>query len=93
MGMAMNDDNRQSILDQRRLVQRILSGNIPSGKELDACRDILKSQCDEESAFAALFTLLQGALADPFYDIDDTQMVVPILKALARGELTAGDLL
>ena len=49
--------------------------------------------CDDETAFAALFTLLQGALADPFFGIDETQQVVPILKALSRGEVGVRELL
>jgi hypothetical protein len=57
------------------------------------CREILKTECEEEVAFQALFTLLRGALADPLFNIDDTQLVVPLLKALVRGEVTAGDLL
>ena len=79
--------------EQRRLVQRILSGGIPKGKEFDACRAILATQCPDEEAFAALFTLLQGALADPFFGIQETQEVVPIIKALTRGEITAKELL
>jgi len=91
--MGMTEDHRQPLTEQRRLVQRILSGGIPSGRELDACRKVLASGCDEKAAFAALFTLLQGALADPLFSIDDSLRVVPILKAMARGELTAGHLL
>jgi hypothetical protein len=79
--------------EHRRLVQRILAGGIPTGKDFDACRAILSSEVEDEAAFSALFMLLQGALADPFFGIDDTQEVVPILKGLARGELTARDLL
>lgn len=91
--MGMIEPHRQPLIEQRRLVQRILTGRIPSGRELDVCREILKSECDEPVAFQALFTLLRGALADPLFNIDDTQLVVPLVKALARGELTAGDLL
>jgi hypothetical protein len=36
--------------------------------------------------------LLEGALADPLFDIRDTQMVVPILKALARREIGVREL-
>lgn len=89
----MNKPHRQPLNEQRRLVQRILTGSIPSGRELDVCREILASECEEVIAFQALFTLLRGALADPLFNIDDTQLVVPLLKSLARGELTAGDLL
>jgi hypothetical protein len=91
--MGMTDENQQPLTEQRRLVQRIVSGRIPSGRELELCREVLASWCGEQEAFSAQLTQHQGALADPFFPIDDTQLVVPILKAMARGELTAGDLL
>ena len=93
MYRAMTEDLRITIDEHRRLVQRILAGGIPHGKEFDACRALLQSDCDDDEAFAALFTLLQGALADPFFDIRDTQQVVPILKGLARREIGARELL
>jgi len=93
MERAMDDTHLNSLPDHRRLVQRLVAGNIPGGRELDECRRVLAARCDETTAFRALFTLLQGALADPFFNIDDTQLVVPILKSMARGELKAGDLL
>jgi len=83
----MTEDPKHAIHEHRRLVQRILAGGIPEGKDFAACRAVLQTDCDDEVAFAALFTLLQGALADPFFGIDETQQVVPILKALARGEV------
>ena len=89
----MNEDPENAISERRRLVQRILSGGIPKGKDFDTCRAILNGEADDEAAFGALFMLLQGALADPFFGIDDTQQVVPILKGLARGELSVRDLL
>lgn len=88
----MTDDHRNATDEQRRLVQRILAGGIPKGKDFDACRAVLQSDCSDEEAFAALFTLLQGALADPFFGIDETQQVVPILKALTRGNTVAKEL-
>jgi hypothetical protein len=88
----MTEDLHNSIDEHRRLVQRILAGGIPQGKDFDVCRSLLENDCSEEEAFASLFTLLQGALADPFFDIRDTQMVVPILKALARREIGAKEL-
>lgn len=91
--MGMTEPRGLPLSEQRRLVQRILTGRIPSGRELDVCREILASECEEAVAFHALFTLLRGALADPLFNIDDTQLVVPLLKALARGEVTAGELL
>lgn len=88
----MTEDLRNAIHEHRRLVQRILAGGIPEGRDFDACRAVLQTDCDDETAFAALFTLLQGALADPFFGIDETQQVVPILKALTRGEVGAREL-
>ena len=35
--------------------------------------------------------LLEGTLADPRLAIDDTQIVVPLLKALARGDVSPDD--
>ena len=92
MGRAMSGDSRNAIDEQRRLVQRILAGGIPEGKDFDACRAVLRAGCDEDEAFTALFFLLEGALADPFFDIRETQKVVPILKALSRGELGVREL-
>ncbi len=77
----------------RRLVQRVLTSDIPRGVEFDACRAVLGSGCDDQMAFHALSALLEGALADPEYDIADTQQLVPLLKALARGDVVARDLL
>jgi hypothetical protein len=89
---AMTEDFRNAIGEHRRLVQRILAGGIPEGKDFDACRAILQTDCGDDQAFAALFTLLQGARADPFFGIDETQQVVPILKSLARGEVGVREL-
>ena len=91
-GWAMSDDHPKITDDHRRLVQRILSGGIPKGKDFDACRAVLGDDSDDETAFAALFTLLQGALSDPFFGSDETQQVVPILKALTRGDVKVREL-
>jgi len=93
MEEAMTEDLRNAIQNHRRLVQRILSGGIPEGKDFDACRAVLGSGCSDEEAFEALFFLLQGALADPFFGIDETQHVVPVLKALSRGDIGVRELL
>ncbi len=89
----MTQATPQTIDEQRRLVQRILGGGIPSGREFDECRAALAAQSDTKTCFNALFTLLQGALADPFFPIDETERVVPIIRDLARGEIEAKDLL
>jgi len=77
----------------RRLVQRVVVGDIPCGRDFDACRAVLHADCDDPTAFHALCTLLEGALADAGFGIDETQELVPLLKALARGEVKARDLL
>jgi len=92
MEVAMTENLRNAIDEHRRLVQRILAGGIPKGKDFDACRAILQTDCDDEVAFSAVFLLLQGALADPFFGIDETQQVVPILKALACGDIGVREL-
>ena len=78
---------------RRRLVQHVLAGDIPQGEEFDACRAVLTSECDDQTRFQALSALLEGALADPSYGIDDTQELVPLLKGLARGDVDLKDLL
>lgn len=72
----------------RRLVQRLLRGDIPQGREFDACRAVLSSESSGDARNHALCLLLEGALADPTLHIDDTQMIVPLLKHLARGTVS-----
>ena len=90
----MTEESPDPIDRYRHLVQRILAGGIPVGRDFDACRAFLKSgDADDEAVFKAVFTLLEGALADPFYGIAETRDVVQILKAMARGNITPGQLL
>jgi len=77
----------------RRLVQRVLAGHIPQGPDFDACRAVLCTAPSGEAAFTALSMLLEGALADPSFDIGDTQLLVPLLKELARGSVRVEELL
>ena len=78
----------------KELVQRVVDGPVPAGDErFDGCRAVLRLQPDSETAFAALCMLLEGALADPDLSVDDTQTVVPLHKALARGTVRPGELL
>lgn len=78
----------------RRLVQRVLAGGIPRGGDFDACRALLLSRTDDRDAtFQALCMLLEGALADPVLAIDETQIVVRLLKDLACDAVDIGDLL
>ena len=75
----------------RRLVHRLLDGEGPRGTEFDACRAVVRADPASESGFQALCMLLEGTLADPRLAIDDTQIVVPLLKALARGDVSPDD--
>jgi len=77
----------------RRFVQRVLLGGIPEGKEFEACRAVLRSGTLGGEEFHALCVLMEGALADPALDIDETQIVVPLLKELAHGTIGVEDLL
>ena len=77
----------------RRLVQRVVSGRIPHGADFDACRALLRAEPSGEAAFTALAMLLEGALADPTLDIGDTQVLVALLKELARGSVRVEELL
>jgi len=88
-----SDRPSRTLESYRRLVQRVVGGGIPSGKDFDACRMILASQPSSESAFTALCVLLEGALADASFDIGATQDLVPLLRELARGRLRVEELL
>lgn len=76
----------------RRLVALLLDGGIPSGTDFDVCREIIRREPDGSASFQALCMLLEGALADARLDIDDTQVVVGLLKALARSEVGVQEL-
>ena len=45
------------------------------------------------AGFTAIVILLEGALADASFDIGDTQLLVPLLKELARGSVRVEELL
>ena len=75
------------------LVDAILDGPIPTGREYDAARQILRRQPDSPVAFQAMCILLEGALGDADYPSDQTQVLVPLLKELARGTIAVQDLL
>jgi hypothetical protein len=90
---AMNEQPETSVADCRRLVQQLVDGSIPAGKDFDESRAVLRSEPAEDQAFQALFELLQGALADPFLGIDETRRVVPVIKALTRGEIKATEMM
>jgi hypothetical protein len=90
---AMNDQSETSVTDCRRLVQQLVDGSIPAGKDFDEYRAILRSEPAEDEAFQALFELLQGALADPFLSLEETRRVVPVIKALTRGTIKATEMM
>lgn len=77
----------------KALVKGVLEGPVPVGVEFDAARTILSEDPSHPSSFNALCVLLEGALADPTFPVEETQALVPLLKALARGTLGVRDLL
>ena len=77
----------------RELVHRLLEGPLPAGETFDACRAVLRVRPAGEEAFPALCMLLEGALGDARLGIDETQLVVPLLKNLARGTVQPEELL
>ena len=91
--MPMNDRGSATLTAYRRLIQRVLDGGIPVGVDFDACRALLTTGSRGPEAFYALCVLLEGALADPGLDIDETQCTVPLLKQLAQGTIGLEDLL
>jgi hypothetical protein len=91
--VAGHRPHSHALQDYRRLVQRLLAGGIPQGEDFEACRALLRSGEAGESTLQLLCTLMEGALSDPELDIDSTQVLVPLLKALARGTVDPGDLL
>lgn len=91
--MLSNDRSRPALAVYRRLVQRVVEGEIPRGEDFDACRAVLVSQPSSDAAFTAVCVLLEGALADPAFDIDATQSLVPLLRQLASGAVAPEDLL
>jgi hypothetical protein len=91
--MDRDPDRADPTAPYRRLVQRVVSGGIPQGDAFDACRAVLGSAPSPETRFHALCTLLEGALADPGLSIEETQLLVPLLKGLARGSIAPEDVL
>jgi hypothetical protein len=77
----------------RAQVGRLLAGGPPHGEEPDACRAVLRGGETGKAAFEALCMLLEGALADPGLPIDETHIVVALLKALAHGAIEVGAML
>jgi len=72
----------------RAVVRRVVEGERASGGEVEACRAVLGGEANSSLVFQALCMLLEGALADPTLPIDDTRLVVTLLKQLARGGVT-----
>lgn len=76
----------------RALVRRILDGGPPHGVPFDSCRAVVRAEPESRSAFPALCMLLEGALADAALPVEETQLLVPLIKDLARGLVAPGDL-
>ncbi len=77
----------------KALVQRVLVGPIPRGLDYDAARSVLIEDPGAAHSFSALCILLEGALADSTFPVEETQILVPLLKELARGTIEPRDLL
>lgn len=77
----------------RDLVHHIRTSSSPSGERFDACRAVLATDANPDITLQALTMLLEGALADATLSIDATQDLVPLLKSLARGEISPEELL
>lgn len=88
----MNPTEADRLHRERDLVRRLLDGDRPGGPDFDACRAVLQAEPAAETRFRALCMLLEGALADPGLAIDDAQLVVPLLKGLARGDISPDDI-
>ena len=91
--MNADDGNAKSIEAYHGLVRRLLEGDIPHGREFDACRAVLNTVPSGDLATQALCMLLEGALADAGMGIEDTQTLVPLLKELAQGTVTPEEVL
>ena len=85
--------SRDHLETRRRVVRRLLDGPSPAGTDFDACRAVLTADDDTDRRFQALCMLLEGALADARTPVDDAQVIVPLLKDLARGRVTPAELL
>ena len=85
MDFDMDDDGPD--LAYSEVVRRLIRGGLPRGEQFDACRAVLTNGSSSDTNFQAMCLLLEGALADPSLAIDDTQVVVRLLKELASGTL------
>lgn len=72
----------------RELLARLLAGPAPRGDEFDLCRLVLTKAPASEEALAAARALFEGAMADARTDVADAQLVMVLLKAVDRGELS-----
>lgn len=77
----------------RDLAQRLASGSRPPGEPFDACRRLLAGSPRGAEAGRALRVLLEGAIADAATSIADAQLIMALLKAADRGQLTLDEIL
>lgn len=87
MHFDRDDEDDGPDLAYRVVVRRLIDGDLPRGQQYEACRAVLRNGQSSEMTFGALCMLLEGALADPALAIDDTQVVVAVLKGLAQGTI------
>ncbi|MEP0773212.1 MAG: hypothetical protein HRF46_02480 [Acidobacteriota bacterium] len=77
----------------RELARRLASGSRPPGEPFDACRRLLAASRQGPEAGHALRVLLEGAMADAATSIADAQLIMVVLKAVDRSQLTLDKLL
>jgi hypothetical protein len=84
----------QALLAQfRQTVARLRQGPAPHGEEFELCREVLAAAPMTPEAAEALRLLLEGAMADAATSIADAQVIMQLLKALDRGQVTPQELL
>jgi hypothetical protein len=77
----------------RQTLARLRQGPNPKGETFEMCREVLAAAPASEEAATALRLLLEGAMADASTSIADAQVIMQLLKALDKGQVTAQDLL
>lgn len=77
----------------RELVDRVVHGSDPAGRDFDVCRELLRREPHGEAAFQALCMLLEGALTRPDLPVHDAGTTVGVLRALAEKRVEPRELL
>lgn len=77
----------------RQTVARLRQGPSPRGETFELCREVLAAAPASQEAEEALRLLLEGAMADASTSIADAQVIMRLLKALSKGQVTFRELL